>query len=100
MKNDTNPLHLEKDDWEILCSILHQYNAQFYAYGSRIKNTHKKFSDVDLCYEGNLDLWKLGRLITDLKESDLRVKVDVHDINELSVDFKKLITKDLTPLQI
>lgn len=96
--SDTNPLHLEQDDWEILCSILHKYNAQFYAYGSRIRNTHRKFSDIDICYEGDMDFSQSLRLMSDLAESNLRVKVDIHDATELSPDFKKLIEKDLTPL--
>ncbi|CAG8852651.1 40015_t:CDS:1, partial [Gigaspora margarita] len=36
---------------EILKKILSKYPYQFYAYGSRVKGTARKFSDLDLCYQ-------------------------------------------------
>ena len=98
--NDLNPLHLKRDDWLILCDILHRYNALFYAYGSRVKNTHKRLSDVDLCYKGSISFFERLRLMDELVESDLRVKVDVSDLDKLSYDFKQRIEKDLILLQL
>jgi hypothetical protein len=60
----------------------------------------KKLSDVDLCYKGDIDFRKRLRLMDELTESDLRVKVDVSDLSKLDQDFRANIEKDLILLQL
>ena len=47
-------LQIEKRHFEILQSILNKYPYYFYAYGSRVKGTARKFSDLDICYQENI----------------------------------------------
>jgi len=97
MKNK-NPLHLNDEDWQILKDILRQYpKATFYAYGSRVKDTHVKFSDIDLCVMGKVDL---DELKDRLRESDLTIKVDLKKREEFSSNFFELIEKDLIRLDL
>jgi len=44
-------LQIEKRHLEILQSILTKYPYSFYAYGSRVKGTAHRFSDLDICYQ-------------------------------------------------
>jgi uncharacterized protein len=44
-------LQMEIRHQEILRSILAKYPYKFYAYGSRVKNQAKEYSDLDLCYK-------------------------------------------------
>ena len=44
-------IQIENRHLEILRSILSKYPYKFYAYGSRVKGTAKKYSDLDLCYQ-------------------------------------------------
>ncbi|WP_341756701.1 MULTISPECIES: nucleotidyltransferase domain-containing protein [unclassified Candidatus Tisiphia] len=42
-------INLEQKDFLLLKSILKKYPYTFQAYGSRVKGSHRKFSDLDLC---------------------------------------------------
>jgi type I restriction enzyme S subunit len=88
-------LNLDEEDFQILKSILNKYDAKFYAYGSRIKNTNSKFSDIDLCFSGNIDEMQIK---SDFEESDLSVKVDIKNIKNISTAFLNLIKHDLIEL--
>ena len=75
-------IHLAPEDLVILQNILRKFKYTFYAYGSRIKGTHKKFSDLDLCIMepiSDLDLFYLKEA---LSESDLPFKVDVRVLSQ------------------
>ena len=43
-------LQIETRHLKIINSILSKYPYTFYAYGSRVKGTGRKYSDLDLCY--------------------------------------------------
>jgi len=47
-------LQLEKKHQKIVQEILSKYPYKFYAYGSRVKGTARKYSDLDLCYKGDI----------------------------------------------
>jgi predicted nucleotidyltransferase len=91
-----NPLHLKPEDWEIFLNILEQYPCDFYAYGSRIKGKHSEYSDIDVCYIGEINL---GDLKEAFRESNLSVKVDIQNLSTLNHNFKKLIETNLTLIQ-
>jgi predicted nucleotidyltransferase len=88
-----NPLHLKPEDWDILINILKQYPCDFYAYGSRIKGKHAEYSDIDICYIGEINL---GDVKETFRESNLSVKVDIQNLLTLNHNFKKLIQHNLT----
>lgn len=66
---------------EIIVTILQQYipDVPVYAYGSRVKGTARKFSDLDLCImnQSPLSHEDLGGLRDAFSESDLPYKVDI-----------------------
>jgi len=47
-------LLMSNQDKKILELILSKYPYKFYAYGSRVKGTARKYSDLDLCYKGDI----------------------------------------------
>ena len=42
-------ISVDSEDYEILKGIFKKYPLTIYAYGSKTKFNHKKFSDLDLC---------------------------------------------------
>ncbi|CAG8666870.1 3187_t:CDS:2 [Ambispora leptoticha] len=76
-KRHRNMLQIETRHLEIIRSILSKYPYQFYAYGSRVKNRAKKYSDLDICFYGEIPWNVLSHLQEDLEESDLPFKVEV-----------------------
>lgn len=91
-------LSLDPDDKIILDGILQTFPHPVYAYGSRVKGTHKKFSDLDLCIMDNLRELELFNLQTALEESDLSIKVDIRLWNHMQPSFRNLIQNDLIQL--
>ncbi|CAI2163584.1 2059_t:CDS:10 [Funneliformis geosporum] len=59
-------IHMNKVDLKILKQVLSKYPYHFYAYGSRVKGTARKYSDLDLCYYDIPDL-----TVGDIREDDL-----------------------------
>ncbi|MCB9492769.1 MAG: nucleotidyltransferase domain-containing protein [Epsilonproteobacteria bacterium] len=86
---------LEPKHLKIIQDILAPYPYNFYAYGSRVKGTHKKFSDLDLCFKENISDKELTAIETALEESDLPFTVDLINFNTCSKNFRKLIEADL-----
>lgn len=71
----------------------HLPQARVWAYGSRVKRTARKFSDLDLAVEAGqpLDLRTLAVLEQDLSDSDLPFKVDVGNLSAMSPAFRALV---------
>ena len=91
-------LQLAEKHKKIIQQILTKYPYKFYAYGSRVKGTAKKYSDLDLCYQEEIPWNILSNIWGDLEESDLPFKVDLVNWKHMSSDFQELISKDLIPL--
>jgi predicted nucleotidyltransferase len=70
-------LLIEKEDYDILKSILQKYPYKFYAYGSRVKGTAEKYSDLDLCYQDNIEGYKVEEIRELLEKSDLSFIVEL-----------------------
>ena len=70
-------LQIAKQDYQILSRILKSYPYQFFAYGSRVKGTARKFSDLDLCYQENIPSYKVVEIEEKLEESDLPFRVEL-----------------------
>ena len=61
---------------------------KIYLFGSRAKNTAEKFSDVDLCIDGDsISFEKMSLLKDAFSESDIPYFVDIVQKQNLSDDF-------------
>ena len=87
-------------DLELLKQILAKYPYKFYAYGSRVKDTYKKFSDLDLCIIEDIDLFRLENIKEELSNSDLTIKIDLQRWQDINNDFRSLIKNDLVLLKL
>ena len=84
---------------KIIKDILSKYPYSFYAFGSRVKGSNKKLSDLDLCFFENIP-WNIrSHIDEDFEESDLPFTVDVVDWNMCDDSFKQIIEKDLVCIQ-
>jgi len=74
-----------------------QLKAKVYAFGSRIKGTARKNSDLDLVIKSEkpLMLEELYDIKDAFSESDTPYRVDVSDWSLLSASFKKAIKSEL-----
>ena len=92
MKN----IYIEVEDYNILSNIIQKLPWDVLVFGSRIKGTHRKFSDLDLCLKanGSINLDDIAMLKEALSDSDLPFTVDVVDYNDLAEGFKKIIDND------
>lgn len=84
-------IHLEGRHKKIIEKILAISPVDFYAFGSRVTGTHRKFSDLDLAYKEPLAEKTVIQLETAFEESDLPFKVDLVNYSKCSEAFKKII---------
>lgn len=70
---------LDKKQVTILKNIFAKYPGitKVVIFGSRAKNNHQPFSDIDLCVYGKLDETTLNKMKFDLVDSSLIYKVDL-----------------------
>ena len=92
-------IKLDKDDYEILKSVLKKYPHKFYAYGSRVKGKARRYSDLDIYCRDKMDNEDIFNLQEDLEDSDIAIKVDVLDPSMCSEEFRKLIMQDLVEIK-
>ena len=87
-----------KEENLIIKNILSVYNAQFYAYGSRVKGNFSELSDLDILVKAD----NFDSIITELKnkfdQSRLPYVVNFTDFNSIDTNFYKLIEKDVVEL--
>lgn len=82
-----------------LLEILSPYKEyEMYAYGSRVKGTHRKNSDLDLCFMKDMPWKTLDDLRDKFSESNLPFFVTIAPWKEFDATFKTLIQKDLLPI--
>lgn len=92
-------LGITKDEQKIIIEILKEYpNYSFYYYGSRVKGTFNKTSDLDILIKGEkeMSLAELSELKEKFDESRLPYIVNFSDFHSINDVFYKLIEKDLT----
>ncbi len=91
-------IDLSSEQLELVRRILaeHAPTCEVRAFGSRIKQTAKKWSDLDLAVVGSAQLE--GHALYDLKEafeeSVLPIQVDVLDWHTISPEFQAVINED------
>ena len=80
---------------ETILNILKKYftSTKLLIFGSRITNSIKEFSDLDIALkaEKKLPFKALNRAIEDLEYSNLPFRVDIMDYNSISTEFQKII---------
>jgi predicted nucleotidyltransferase len=88
-------LAVSEAELEMVSAILlrHVPLREVWAFGSRVKGSAKRFSDLDLVVIGEqpLPLETLASLADDFSESDLHYKVDVIDWATTSPEFRDRI---------
>ena len=98
----SSALYVEDKHLKIVLDILKQYiqkntGIEIYAYGSRVKNTHKKYSDLDLVIINNsaekLDFLLTADLREEFEESDLPYTVDILEYAGLPEHMEQEINK-------
>ena len=75
-----------------------KYPYRFYAYGSRVKGTARKYSDLDLCYQEEIPLSVLSQIHEELEESNLPFVVELVNWQHMRPQFREMIKEDLTLL--
>jgi len=71
-------------------------SAKIYLFGSRARETHSKFSDIDIAVDAGKKLPRVdvGEARDMLRESNVPYKIDVVDLHGVSEDMKKMILKE------
>lgn len=91
-------IFLEPKHKAIIEDILKHYPYHFYAFGSRVKGTHHRFSDLDLCYKEAIPPQAISRIMTALEESDLPFTIDLLSYERCNPSFKQRIDAHSEPL--
>jgi len=93
-------LDIQPRDFKILTDILNQEfteKTEIYAFGSRVKNCARRYSDLDLLLkpEQVLSHQFIDNIQDMLSESDLSIKVDLVQWQTIDADFKAKIEPQL-----
>ncbi len=93
--NKPPDIDLTPHDWDVVQRILRTCvpGYEVWVFGSRVKGTAKKYSDLDVAVisEQPLPIATMAELRQSLDESDLTIKVDVVDWAQTSAPFRKII---------
>jgi predicted nucleotidyltransferase len=97
-------LQLEPRWIQVVKTILKKYvpHKDVLVFGSRVTNTFKPHSDLDLCVisQHPMPLEQLALLREAFSESDLPVRVDIVDWATTTPDFRRIITENAYPLDL
>ncbi len=100
---DKPDLAITDIEWSIVRDILQKYlpRQSVWAFGSRVRNTHKPFSDLDIVVVNDepLSIATMAELSVAFSESDLPWKVDVVDWVSISEGSRNSILADKELLQ-
>ena len=88
-----NKLDLTNNELSIVKEILKNYSDAI-IYGSRIKGTSKKFSDLDICIKSRIKDYEHELLREAFENSDLPFTVDIVLYHQVTDSFKKIIDKE------
>jgi predicted nucleotidyltransferase len=96
-------IDIDKRDLEIVKKILYTHvpTCKAIAFGSRASHKSKIHSDLDiaLCDTKKIYWRALENLRDAFSESDISIKVDVVDLNNVSQSFKKIILMQYERIQ-
>ncbi len=99
-------MQISKEDLAIVKNILQQIvpNIEVRAFGSRVHGQHlKKFSDIDLALRAKNDEKIksdiMAKLRNEFEESNLSIRIDIVDLNNINADFAKIINQNYEIIQ-
>ena len=96
-------IDLEAEDLEVIKGILKQWvpDCEVRAYGSRVKGTARKYSDLDLELIGKnpIESTRIEALREAFAVSDLPMIVDVQDQARISLEFRRVIDQQYEAIQ-
>lgn len=92
-------IYIEQRHWTIVKNILSKYPYTFYAFGSRVKGTQRRFSDLDIYSPDFLSLDIQGQIEEDFEKSDLPFTVDVVSRHRMTSEFQAIIQEKLVLIQ-
>jgi predicted nucleotidyltransferase len=76
-----------------LLKIIHSYlpNCKVWLFGSRARNQERAGSDIDLALDNGEKIpWgTITKMLIDIDETTLPMKIDLVDLNTVDEDFKK-----------
>jgi predicted nucleotidyltransferase len=88
---DKPDIAISDAEWSIVCDILQKYLSKYnvWAFGSRVRHTHKPFSNLDIVVVNDepLSISTMAELNEAFSESDLPWKVDAVDWASISNNF-------------
>ncbi len=98
-------IYLEEKYLNIVKKILNDFKQtidKVYVFGSRTREKHKKYSDLDLAikFNSNADKNTILFIKDAFENSELPIEVDVIDLDEISDEFKNAIAKNLTEINM
>ncbi len=93
--------NLTDRDYSILIEILDEFtsNCEVWVFGSRQKGCAKPYFDLDLVLFGTIEQEKEIQLREALMNSDMTIKVDLLNWNNLSESFKRVIEKEYSVIE-
>lgn len=83
------------EEYKEILSIFKKYDAEFYAYGSRVKGDYTKSSDLDILVNSQDFEYFINSLKNDFDNSHIPYIVNFVDKNSVSEEFYSFIQKDL-----
>ena len=92
-------IYLDEKHKKIVLDILKKYPYTFYAYGSRVSGSHRKLSDLDICFKDTIPYSVQAHIAEDFEESDLPFTVDLSDFNLMDKSFQERIADNLVLLK-
>ncbi|OOH87716.1 DNA polymerase beta subunit [Pasteurellaceae bacterium 15-036681] len=99
----SSSLQISDQELAIVKTVLQQYatNIPVWAYGSRVKGTAKRYSDLDLALitKEPLTFLQLAKLENAFSDSELEWKVDILDWASASDEFKQIVLQNYIELQ-
>ena len=98
-------IYLEEKYLNTVKKILSEYKKRIdkvYVFGSRTREKHKKYSDLDLAIKfiTGTDKNTLFFIKDAFENSELPIEVDVVDLDEITDEFKNAIAKSLIEINM
>ncbi len=87
---------------EKIVEPLKKHNAKVYLFGSRAKNKHSKFSDIDLVYypdkNKQISSSEIYLLLMEVEDSKFPYKIDLVNYEELAKNYRQNVDQEKLPL--
>lgn len=87
---------ITENEFKIIKEILQNYDAKFYAYGSRVKGDFSELSDLDILVKSEKNI--IPELKYKFDQSYIPYIVNFTDAKSIDENFYNLIKDDLTEI--